>query len=315
MNKNQSQQILWLWVGGIVLVLAVIAFATQSKAAAARQGQTLLPDTAGQVAIAPATGFPAPAQVQPQAGAQLPAGAAPGMNTGALENTYNQVADVMSRITVSIYTTVAGQPQPQLLGSGVVVGRQVVLTNAHIVQNSVGLFVMTNDAPPVQYPVTLCRRDPANDLVLLQVTNNVNFQSVGIFGNSDLVDRGDIVFATGNAFGTGNLMATGMIIDNNYSYTAGGLQFTNKFRTNINVYPGSCGGPLVNIKGEVVGINYAAGDAANNYMGIGYATPINRVLAMLNTNTANNAGTGGAAGNASPFVPAAFNNGNPYTLT
>ncbi|MBF0386898.1 MAG: trypsin-like peptidase domain-containing protein [Candidatus Omnitrophica bacterium] len=301
MKKDDSQKILWLWAGGVLVLLAVVACSSRPKAAAAGpQGQavTAVP---GPVAIAPAQG-----------GGQIMAGAAPGMNTGALENTYNQVADVMNRITVSIYVNLAGQAQPQLLGSGVIISRQIVLTNAHIVQGGGDLFVATSGAQPVRYPVAVCRRDAASDLVVLQVTNNVDFQSVGIFGNSDLVDRGDIVFATGNAFGTGNLMATGMIIDNNYSYTVAGLQFSNKFRTNINIYPGSCGGPLVNIKGEVVGVNNSAGATENNYMGIGYATPINRALALLNSGTPN-AGQGGAGAN--PFIPAALNTGNPYTLT
>lgn len=298
MKKNNSQQILWIWTGGIVVLLAIIAFSTQGKGAVAVRKPAGITVSPGDVAVVPA-----------QPAAQITAGASPGMNTGALENTYNQVADVMNRITVSIYTTIAGQTQPQLLGSGVVIARQIVLTNSHIVQNGANLFVVTSGARPVKYPVTICKRDPVNDLIVLQVTNNVDFQSVGIFGNSDLVDRGDIVFATGNAFGTGNLMATGMIIDNNYSYTVGTLQFDNKFRTNINIYPGSCGGPLVNIKGEVVGVNNSAGATENNYMGIGYATPINRVAALMNQ------GTQAAPGSGNPYMPAALNTGNPYTLT
>ena len=304
-NSNaNSQQILWMWAGGIFVLLAIVAFSAKSKDAAALAAAKPAGIVAspGQVAVSPQ----AP---QGQPAGQIMAGASPGMNTGALENTYNQVADVMNRITVSIYTNIAGQGQPQLLGSGVIIGRQIVLTNSHIVQNGANLFVATSGAQPVNYPVSICKRDPTNDLIVLQVTNNVNFPSVGIFGNSDLVDRGDIVFATGNAFGTGNLMATGMIIDNNYSYTVAGMQFNNKFRTNINIYPGSCGGPLVNIKGEVIGVNNSAGAAENNYMGIGYATPINRVAGLMNKPAA----SAGGAGN--PYVPAALNSGNPYTLT
>ena len=303
MKKNNSQQILWLWTGGIVVLLAIIACSTQGKSAAAARKPVGIAVTPGQAAAVPVQGVTA------QPAGQIMAGASPGMNTGALENTYNQVGDVMNRITVSIYTTLPGQAQPQLLGSGVVISRQIVLTNSHIVQNGANLFVATSGAQPVKYPVAICKRDPVNDLIVLQVTNNVDFPSVGIFGNSDLVDRGDIVFATGNAFGTGNVMAQGMIIDNNYSYTVAGLQFNNKFRTNINIYPGSCGGPLVNIKGEVIGVNNSAGATENNYMGIGYATPINRVAALMN----NGAATGGGAAN--PYMPAALNSGNPYTLT
>ena len=230
------------------------------------------------------------------------------MNTGALENTYNQIADVMNRITVSIYTNAPGQTQPQLLGSGVVVSKQLILTNAHIVNNVSDLYIAVSGVQSAGIPVSIFRCDGGNDLALLQVTDNTDLPIVGMLGNSDMVDRGDIVFATGNAFGTGNVLANGMIVDNNSAFSANGQKFNNKFQTNINVYPGSCGGPLVNIKGEVIGVNNSAGMPDNNYMGIGYATPVNFAVPLLNSTTPNQ---GGALNG---FLPVAFS-GNPYVLT
>lgn len=291
MKKNNTQYLVWIWGGAILAIVGMIAMASRSKNMANRQR------------------MPAPAGITNQLVMPNQPGAEPpiGMNTGTLESTYNQIASLMNSITMSIYGTVPGQTQVQLLGAGTVIGQQMVLTNLHIVQNNINLFVTDGGPQSRQYPVNRFRCDVVNDLVLLQVTNNVSFPVVGMIGNSTFVDAGDIVFAAGNAFGNGNLLTPGMIIDNNYSYVVNGQQFSNKFRTNINIYPGSCGGPLVNIKGEIIGVNNSMGYTANNYMGIGYATPVNQALGLLNS-------SGPVQGPADPFVPAAFNNGNPYAL-
>ncbi len=303
MDKKDPRLILWLWLGGIFLIVGIIGVAAKCNNMAAKD--PLIPAQGGQML----------AGVQGQGGAMstspmpLQGGVPIGTNTGALESTYNQIADVMNKITVSIYSTDPAQTQPQLVGSGVIISNQLILTNAHIVQTTGELSVAINGSQQPDYPVALFRCDAANDLALLQVTNNTSFQFTGILGNSDMVDRGDIVFAAGNAFGTGNLLANGMIVDNKFSYAVNGQQFTNRFRTNINIYPGSCGSPLVNIRSEVIGINNSAGSAQNNYMGIGYATPINSALALINSSKQTQVGT------ANGFIPVALNNGNPYVLT
>jgi serine protease Do len=267
-----------------------------------------VPSVAGQAVVGPQEAMQIPAAVGPQQPMQIQAGVPAGMNTNALENTYNQIADIMNKITVGIYTNDIGAgAQPLLLGSGVIVSGQLILTNAHIVQNKTNLSVAVSGSP-TQYPVSIFRCDAANDLAVLQLTNSGDFPITGILGDSDLVDRGDIVFAMGNAFGTGNLLATGMIINNNVSYV-NGQKINNEFQTNINIYQGSCGGPLVNIKGEVIGINNSGtGITSNSYMWIGYATPINRAAGLINSTLPNQTGA------PSPFMPVAFNN-NPYVLT
>lgn len=274
---DKAKLILFSWFTGVLIVLVIIGMSVNARLSAAKNKSQ---DTAV-------------------------------MNTGTLENTYNQIADLMNRITVSIYDGTAGQGQPQLLGSGVVISRQCVLTNLHVVENRSGIFVTLFNPQTTTYPATIYRSDPASDLALLQVTSNVDFPATGLTGNSDAVDVGDIVFAMGNAFGKGNLLTSGMIIDKSYSYTVSGQAYNSMFRTNINNYPGTCGGPLVNIRGEVVGINNSAGYTPNNYMGIGYATPINKAFAVLNNN-AQSPLFPSPAGAGNPSMPVAF--GNAYSL-
>lgn len=267
---DKTKQILLIWFVAMTVVFVGIGLAVRNK-------------------------YASPAKNVPSAS---------GINTGTIENTYNQIADCMNKITVSIYEGGLGGSQPQLLGSGMVISRQCVLTNRHIIENRANLFVTIAAPSGSRYPVVVYRSDPASDLALLQVTNNADFPVIGMLGNSDGVDVGDIIFAMGNAFGKGNLLIAGMIMGTNYSYTVNGQGYTGMFRTNINNYPGTCGGPLVNISGEIIAVTNSSGCTANTYMGISYATPIRKALPLL---------AAAGQGNANPAMPAAYST-NPYTL-
>jgi len=199
------------------------------------------------------------------------------MSTGALANTYNQLSDETNKITVSIYEGRNGPGQAQFLGSGVIVSSQDVLTNAHIVNNKTNLFVYVFTPKPVAYPVALSRSDSANDLALLKVTSST-FSSIGLLGNPEEVVVGDSVYAMGNAFGNGNILISGVIIDKNFKHPVNG-QIRTSMRTNISISPGTCGGPLVNTRGEIIGIS-------NSENGC-FVTPINKALSMIYNNPQN----------------------------
>lgn len=283
-KKKEARVILWTWIGLMIAILVMVCVS-------AKKGKTTADKQADLVA---------------------------GANTPTLEGTFNQLSNVLNKITVSIYDGGTGQTSPLLLGSGIIVSRQCVLTNLHVAQNKTSLFVNIFYPQQATYPVAIFRSESSSDLALLQVTNNIDFPSAAALGDSDTVDVGDIVSAMGNAFGKGNLLVSGMIIDKSFSYAVNGQAYNNMFRTNINNYPGTCGGPLVNIRGEVIGINNSAGYSDNNYMGIGYATPINRAVVLLNA-TNLNAGQTAPTGSINPRIPASYmsaplNQTNPYSL-
>lgn len=275
---DKTKQILFAWFGCIIAVLIIIGLNVSFK-------HTTRKNLARNAAIT---------------------------NPNTLEGTYNQIAGLINKITASIYDGNTAQAQPQLLGSGVVISKQCVLTNYHIVADKTDLYVTIAAPQPVTYPVVVYQSNQASDLALLQVTNNVDFPVTGVTGDSDAVDVGDIVFAMGNAFGNGNLLTSGMIIDRSYSYAVNGQAYTSMFRTNINNYPGTCGGPLVNINGEIIGVNNSAGYTSNNYMGIGYATPINKALALLNSNNSQGRMVPTPSSTGSPYMPAGFS--DAYSL-
>lgn len=242
-----------------------------------------------------------------EAGANAPA---PNM-----EITNNRISAVIDKIAVDIYAGKIGQGGSRLLGSGIVISRQCVLTNRHVAANAGDIFVTVYTGRITSYPVVVYKEDPLNDLAVLQVTNNVDFPATAAIGDSDAVDVGDIVFALGDPSVSGSPATSGMIIDKSFSGAVNGQAYNSMFRTNMEIYPGTCGGPLVSINGEVIGITNSAPYASNNFVGIGYALPINRALQLIANNASGQAPqTGPGALMAAAYSPIQNKQGNPYSL-
>lgn len=199
-----------------------------------------------------------------------------------LEQTFNRIAKSMNKVTVSVtgYGFRNGA-QCQIVGSGVFVAPQYVLSNLHVVQNAQSLGVTVYDPQKASYPAVITCTDPANDLAILKIQTAMNFP-VASLGNSDVVDAGDIVFSIGNPLGFGNTMTSGIISDRNQTFSTGdGTTYRDMFQTSTDINEGSSGGPLANISGQVIGINTAVYAPNGNSTGIGFAMPINRALDLI----------------------------------
>jgi S1-C subfamily serine protease len=220
--------------------------------------------------------------------------------------TSENIAHLLENITVSIYAN-------NMTQAGIIVGPQIVLTNLHILNNGDNCIIKGNAPHKFQYPATVLRSDPINDLTLLQVQTNKSLP-VARLGNSGIVDRGDIVFSMGKAYGKSNFFYDGIISDNNFNFAAQGGNYRGMLRTTMYVYPGTCGSPLVNIYGEVIGINTSVYYPDNQFTGIGYATPINRAIALLQ----NRRVSAPPVAPQNPYTPLPANGfgnrGNPYSL-
>lgn len=274
---KKSQPELVIWVGLMIVVIIGIglaAYFTRSVSMAPGQNQLSTSKGSGASANTYAANLTRPGPIS----SPVPMPNQPEVNPGAQTNTYNQISDEINKITVSIYEGGNGPGQAQFLGSGVIVSGQEVLTNAHIVNNKANLLVYVFAPQPVRVPVVLSRSDSANDLALLKVTNGSTFSSIGLLGNPEEVMVGDTVFAMGNAFGNGNLLVNGLIMDKNFKQSVKG-QIRTGLRTSISISPGTCGGPLVNIKGEVIGIS----NSENDY----FVTPINKAVPLIYNNPKN----------------------------
>jgi serine protease Do len=180
-------------------------------------------------------------------------------------------------------------PEPQetpsaALGSGVVVDKNgYILTNNHVVEKATRIKVkFTNDA--TEYPASVIGTDPDTDLAIIHVDKkNVIPAKIG---NSDALQVGDWAMAIGSPFGFQATVTAGIISalsrdipDNDNP----GKSFQHFIQTDAAINPGNSGGPLINMNGEVVGINTMIASRSGGYQGIGFAMPINTAAKVYNS--------------------------------
>ncbi len=168
-------------------------------------------------------------------------------------------------------------------GTGFIISEDgMVLTNKHVVYDPDAEYtVFTNDGH--QYKAKVLARDPVQDIALLQIEANRKFIPV-ILGNSDKVQIGQTVVAIGNALGEfRNTVSVGVISGLGRTITASGAgvveTIEDVIQTDAAINRGNSGGPLLNLKGEVIGINTATVVGAQN---IGFAIPINKAKRDIN---------------------------------
>lgn len=160
------------------------------------------------------------------------------------------------------------------VGSGVIIDASgYILTNNHIIENANNIIVTTISGS--KYRAEVKFSDAGNDLAILKINSAAKFPAA-VLGNSDIIQEGDIVLAVGNPFGLNQTVTSGIISDSNRSVNIGGAMHRGLIQTDAAINRGSSGGPLVNIKGEVIGINSAIYSMTGDFTGIGFAIPINR---------------------------------------
>jgi len=157
------------------------------------------------------------------------------------------------------------------LGSGVVIDPSgIILTNNHVVAAGGRIRVRLHDGRV--YTATDVQTDPKSDLAILRIEADEPLPSVRL-GDSDTMQVGDWVLALGQPFGLEGTVTSGII-----SAKGRGLGITareNFLQTDAAINPGNSGGPLVNLDGEVIGINTAISSQTGSYSGVGFAVPIN----------------------------------------
>ncbi|MBM3774580.1 MAG: Do family serine endopeptidase [Acidobacteria bacterium] len=170
----------------------------------------------------------------------------------------------------------------QALGSGVVVDKAgYVLTNNHVVENADRIKVkFSND--PTEYDAKLIGADPLTDLAVIKIEPKKTLVPARI-GNSDAVQVGDWAIAIGSPFGFQATVTAGIISAKERDVPeAPRSQFQHYLQTDAAINPGNSGGPLLNINGEVIGINTAIATRSGGYQGVGFAMPINTAVKVYN---------------------------------
>ncbi len=190
--------------------------------------------------------------------------------------------------SASEYLRGEGGEQGTATGSGFEIDRTgTILTNWHVVQGASRITVGVDDAKTVQ--ARLIGEDRSEDLALLRIpTAGLTLDPIAL-GDSSRVSVGDSAYAIGNPFGLGGTLTTGVISALGRQIQApGGATITGALQTDAPINPGNSGGPLLNDRGEAIGVNsqIETSDSGGGSIGIAFAIPIDavkRALPMLGT--------------------------------
>lgn len=219
--------------------------------------------------------------------------------------TNKSVQEVQNYFNMFGYGGYGGQSaQPQLQetesrGSGIIVGKNdselLIVTNYHVIENATTISAGFIDNQV--YEAVVKGTDPANDLAVIAIpldsisADTMSNIAVAAIGDSDSLRVGEQVVAIGNALGYGQSVTTGIVSAKNRSLTASSsdsnintsadtADIPTYIQTDAAINPGNSGGALVNMKGEVIGIN-SAKLASTEVEGMGYAIPMSRVSDII----------------------------------
>ncbi len=163
------------------------------------------------------------------------------------------------------------------LGSGVIIDgkRGFILTNAHVIERSGNIKVVLEDER--EFEAKIVGADPDSDLAVLQIDSTTQVPSIEM-GSSDDLMIGETVIAIGNPFGFSHTVTTGVISAVDRSIRTDERVFLDFIQIDASINPGNSGGPLLNINGDLIGINTAIYAKAQ---GIGFAIPINKAKKII----------------------------------
>jgi serine protease Do len=169
------------------------------------------------------------------------------------------------------------RPRVSGMGTGVLIdARGFILTNQHVVDRVQGIEVRLADGSV--YPARVVQQDAAMDVAILRIDAGRALPAISLGSSADLM-LGETVIAIGNAFGYENTASVGIISYLGRNVTLADDQvYRNLIQTDACINPGNSGGPLINIDGELVGINVAVRAGAQ---GIGFALPIDDVKRVV----------------------------------
>src|SRR6266436_5524212 len=166
-----------------------------------------------------------------------------------------------------------GPPQAERsLGSGVIVDKRgYILTNNHVIENATKIQVQLNN-DTTRYTAKVVGADDDTDLAVIKIEVNKELPTAKL-GNSEGVQVGDWVLAIGSPFGLQATVTAGIISAKDRGGLGLAKQFQRFLQTDAAINPGNSGGPLVDLAGQVIGINTAIITGSRGYEGVGFALP------------------------------------------
>ena len=171
------------------------------------------------------------------------------------------------------------QRKEQSLGSGVIVTSDgLIVTNSHVVEDADEIKVLLEDKR--EFKAKLVGRDKKSDIAVIRI-EAVNLPTVP-WSNSDNLQVGEYAVAVGNPFGLNQTVTMGIISAIGRA-NVGIADYEDFIQTDAAINPGNSGGALVNIRGELIGINTAIFTRSGGYMGVGFAVPSNMVRSIMDS--------------------------------
>ena len=233
-----------------------------------------------------------------------------GNPANSLGKVFNKVQGSVVQITSKVSTgfQLNGEAvQQSRLGSGFVYDTQGhIVTNYHVVSGSETVDVTFIDGNT--YTAKVVGSDKDSDLAVLLITDDFSGETLVPIpiADSSTLNVGDQVIAIGNPFGLSDTLTTGVVsqIGRLLPEEQGGFSIPNTIQTDAAINPGNSGGPLLNINGEVIGINTAISSSTGTYSGVGFAIPsksITRIIpSLLNSGTYSHPWLGISGANLTP---------------
>ena len=169
-------------------------------------------------------------------------------------------------------------PTQQGLGSGVLVAKDVILTNAHVVADASDLVVTAGDKRVLE--VKVAGSDPKSDLAVLRVTSDTTGLTPLEFADSSTMELGQIVLAIGYPFGLGGTVTMGIVSAKGRA-DLGIVDYEDFLQTDAAINPGNSGGALIDLQGRLVGVPTAILSRSGGNMGVGFAIPSNMARPIM----------------------------------
>jgi S1-C subfamily serine protease len=226
---------------------------------------------------------------QPQSPSEsLTMQSSPSNSTSSLPDVFQRVENSVVQITsitsnpneVIIENGVPQSGRSTALGSGFVYDNQGhIVTNYHVINGARRADITFTDGNT--YSANVVGKDPNSDIAVLQITDNFSEEKVVPLplANSSAVRPGDQVIAIGNPFGLSGTITTGIVSAKGRLLPDPdtGFSIPNMIQTDAAINPGNSGGPLLNNKGQVIGMNTAIFSSTGSYSGVGFAIPSNAI--------------------------------------
>src|SRR5215469_6912190 len=215
-----------------------------------------------------------------------------GTNPLTLNSIFKQVNNSIVQITSKTPTAGVANRSNQSLsnGTGFVYDKQGhIVTNGHVVGDAKVVDVTFPDGN--RYTAKVIANDLYSDIAVLQISQNssqlqrqlLSSLKPLVLANSSNLEVGDTAIAIGNPFGLSDAMTTGIVsaIGRSIPISVGGFSIPNAIQTDARVNPGDSGGPLLNTRGEMIGMNTAIVPGTNKIYGIGFAIPSNTITKIV----------------------------------